>query len=79
MVKPDVGKALFLYKSQLMSNEEIRSEINKVLDTLPGKTLEELLAFIRNLDERNSDSKDLWSLFQKIVKEDNNLFKRLAQ
>ena len=62
-----------------MSNEEIKSEINKVLDTLPEKTLEDLLAFIRNFDERNSASEDVWSLFQKIVKEDNNLFKRLAQ
>jgi hypothetical protein len=62
-----------------MSKEEIKSEINKVLDTLPDKALEDLLSFLKSIGENSSRTFDTGTLLNKILEEDNNLLKRLAQ
>lgn len=62
-----------------MSKEEIKSEINKVLDTLPDKALEDLLSFLKNIGDNSSRTFDTGTLLNKILEEDNNLLKRLAQ
>jgi hypothetical protein len=62
-----------------MSKEEIKSEINKVLDTLPDKALEDLLSFLKNIGDNSSRTFDTGTLLKKILEEDNNLLKRLAQ
>jgi len=40
-----------------VSKEEIKYEINKVLDNLPDKALEELLVFLKELDLKNNSEK----------------------
>ena len=62
-----------------MSKEELRSEINKVLNTFSDKALEELFSFLKKLQSSSpssfSNSKDL----QKILSEDKQLLEKLAK
>ena len=37
-----------------MSKDEIKSEINDILDQLSDKALEDLLTFLKNLEEKHS-------------------------
>ncbi len=60
-----------------MSKDQIKSEINKVLDHFSDKGLEEILHLLKELDFQSPE--DNLSLLQKIVKEDKNLLERLAQ
>jgi hypothetical protein len=62
-----------------MSKEEIKTEINKVLDHLPDQALEELLVFLKSLDKNTRYSILNDNEFQKILTEESDLLKRLAQ
>jgi len=61
-----------------MSKDQIKSEINKVLDHFSDKGLEEILDLLKKLDSQlpAANSADI---LQKILKEDNSLLERLAQ
>lgn len=61
-----------------MSKEEIKSEINKILDTLPDTVLEDLLSLLSSISDSPSRTFDTIALLSKILEEDNNLLKRLA-
>jgi hypothetical protein len=61
-----------------MSKEEIKYEISKVLDRFSDKALEELLAFLKELDTRDIKSPFSASL-SKIISEDKELLAKLAQ
>lgn len=62
-----------------MSKDEIKSEINKVLDHLSDKTLEGLLSFLKNIESKDSiamfDKKNI----EKLLSEDNALLQKLAK
>jgi len=62
-----------------MSNDELRSEINKVLDKFSDKALEELYSYLKKLQNSNSsllsNPKDL----HKILSEDKQLLQKLAR
>ena len=62
-----------------MSKDDIKSEINQVLDHFSDQALEGLLTFLKQLDSSNTitvlSSNDL----QKILSEDKQLLERLAQ
>ena len=62
-----------------MSKEEIKSEINKVLDHLPDKALEELLVFLKGLDKKVLYSMLNEEEFKKMLVEEADLLKKLAQ
>jgi hypothetical protein len=59
-----------------MSKDEIKYEINKVLDLLPDKALEDLLTFLKNIENHSSD---LFIDLQRILNEDKELLQKLAQ
>ena len=61
-----------------MSKEEIKYEISKVLNRFSDKTLDELLAFLRELDKKHED-KSIESSLNSILSEDKELLSRLAQ
>lgn len=61
-----------------MSKEEIKYEINKVLDHFSDKSLEELLSFLKSIEEKNSSIFRQDSL-KKILAEDKELLQKLAQ
>jgi hypothetical protein len=62
-----------------MSKDEIKTEINKVLDHLPDAALEELLVFLQGLDKKIHLSVLNEDEFKRILVEEGDLLKRLAQ
>ena len=60
----------------IMSKDEIKYEINKVLDHLPNTALEELLQFLKKIDSNTSSIK---AHLDKIISEDHSLLERLAK
>lgn len=62
-----------------MSKKEIKNEIDKVLDRFSDEALGELLAFLKELDSRKSDSITLSSSLSRILSEDKELLTKLAQ
>lgn len=62
-----------------MSKDEIKYEINKVLDQFSDKALEELLAFLRELDLKQKSKPPITSSLHKILEEDSELLTKLAQ
>jgi hypothetical protein len=62
-----------------MSKDEIKYEINKVLDLLPDKALEDLLSFLKNIESKSKDSLLDSSRLKNILTEDKELLQKLAQ
>ena len=62
-----------------MSKDEIKYEINKVLDHFSDKALAELLAFLKELDTRKEEKILVSSSLTKILIEDKELLAKLAQ
>ncbi len=62
-----------------MSKEEIKEEINKVLDHFSDKALGELLSFLKELDEKNKRSFYSEAVLHQILAEDKELLYKLAQ
>ncbi|CAN5452982.1 hypothetical protein BH11BAC5_BH11BAC5_49060 [soil metagenome] len=62
-----------------MSKEEIKYEINKVLNNFSDKALEELLSFIKEIDSKRESTMPLTASLHKILAEDQELLTRLAQ
>ena len=60
-----------------MSKEQIKSEINKVLDQFSDKGLEEILNLLKKLDAQSLTKQP--DLLQKILSEDSRLLERLAR
>ena len=62
-----------------MSKDEIKYEINKVLDLLPDRALEDLLSFLKNVEGKSKDSLLDSSRLKRILTEDKELLQKLAQ
>ena len=62
-----------------MSKEEIKYEINKVLDHFSDQALQELLAFLKDLDSKESNKLKMTPTLTKILLEDKELLIKLAQ
>ncbi len=58
---------------------ELREEIKHIVDELPDNILSDLLKHMEKIKAAASDSHDLEQYLDKILAEDNNLLKRLAQ
>lgn len=61
-----------------MSKDQIRYEINQVLDHFSDVALEELLAFLKQSAQKNTQGLNQEHLY-KILAEDRQLLERLAQ
>lgn len=62
-----------------MSKEEIKYEINKVLDQLPDKTLQEILTFLKSVGIEQAFSLADRAALDKILSEDKELLEKLAK
>ena len=62
-----------------MSKEEIKYEINKVLDHFSDDALQELLMFLTELDSKKDAEAGFTFPLKKILDEDSELLSRLAQ
>lgn len=61
-----------------MSKDQIKYEINRVLDQFSDTALEELLVFLKQLEQKSSEGLNQEHL-RKILSEDRELLQRLAQ
>jgi hypothetical protein len=62
-----------------MSTNEIKKEINKVLDHFSNEALGELLKLLKELDEKNDRKLSSSVLLNRILEEDKDLLAKLAQ
>jgi hypothetical protein len=62
-----------------MSKEEIKHEINKVLDHLSDKTLQDILVLLKNIDAKQTLSIADRTVLDKILTEDKDLLEKLAK
>ena len=62
-----------------MSKEEIKHEINKVLDHFPDKTLQDILSFLRSIEGKEGFSPADRAILDKILSEDKDLLEKLAK
>ena len=62
-----------------MSKEEIKHEINKVLDHLPDKTLQDILSFLKSIEGKQTISLTDRATLDKILTEDKDLLEKLAK
>ena len=63
----------------IMSKDEIKYEINKVLDNLPDNALQELLSYLKDIEGKQTVSLLDKLTIEKILTEDKNLLQKLAQ
>ena len=70
-------KSYFYSEAFKMSKEQLKHEINKVLDQFSDSALEELLSFLKQLESNKliSNSTEL----NKILSEDKQLLEKLAR
>jgi hypothetical protein len=62
-----------------MSKDEIKYEINRVLDKLSNNALEELLSFLKQLEENKNSAILNPDVLHRILSEDKELLEKLAQ
>jgi len=62
-----------------MSKDEIKYEINKVLDQFSSNALEELLSFLKGLEQKHKPGSLNADHLQKILSEDKELLQKLAK
>jgi hypothetical protein len=62
-----------------MTSNQIKTEIQKVLDTIPDVVLEDILKYLKSIQSKSSDTISLTQNLRKILNEDRELLERLAQ
>ncbi len=62
-----------------MTTKEIKSEIQKLLDTVPDVVLHDLLAYLKAAQNQTSEQAELASHLKKIILEDRELLEKLAK
>lgn len=58
---------------------KVREEIKHIVDELPEDILGDLLKYMRRVEDASKDKSQLSLNLKKILHEDNDLLKRLAQ
>ncbi len=69
--------AFFLYLN--MTKTQIQSEIQKVLDSVPENVLQDVLDFLKELQDQPADKVRLTNNLRQILAEDKDLLEKLAQ
>lgn len=62
-----------------MTTQQIRSEINKVLDRFPETVLEDVLNYLKEAQKATRKEYRLSNQLKNILEEDKELLKRLAK
>ena len=62
-----------------MTPKQIKTEIQKVLDTIPEDTLQSILDYLNSIKNQSADSISLSHNIRKILSEDKELLERLAR
>ncbi len=70
----------YLYsKFILMTKKQIKSEIQKLLDSVPENVLQDLLDYLKEAQKQTKDQAEFTSHLRKIIHEDRELHEKLAQ
>jgi glutamyl-tRNA reductase len=71
---------MYLYKkNNAMTTKQIKSEIQKLLDSVPENVLQDLLDYLKEAQKLTKDQAELTSHLRKIIHEDRELLDKLAQ
>lgn len=62
-----------------MTRTQIKTEIQKVLDNVPDSVLEDVLDFLKELQDQPADKVKLANNLRQILSEDRELLERLAR
>lgn len=62
-----------------MSHNELKLEIQKVLDNIPDTVLEEILVVLRDIEAKSRKTGNDNSLITRVLEEDRELLQKLAQ
>lgn len=68
-----------MFKNTDMSNKNVKAEISRLIDEIPEESLGEVLAYLKEVKKLNLKDLRTSNNLNKILKEDRNLLKRLAQ
>ena len=62
-----------------MKREKLKSDIQKIIDNVPDKMLEEIYKVLKDFADKDADSIKLSQNLNKILTEDKELLERLAK
>ena len=62
-----------------MTKTEIKNEIQKVLDNVPEKVLQDILGLLKDLQEHPNNLVEITNSLRKILNEDKELLEKLAK
>ena len=62
-----------------MTTKEVKSEIQKVLDKVPDSLLQDILDYLKAIQNKSVDTVRLSQNLGQIIAEDKELLERLAQ
>ena len=62
-----------------MTKQEIKTEINQILESLPEDQLDEVLAYLKQIKKMSFSSAKRSQSLIKIMREDREVLQRLAQ
>ena len=62
-----------------MTSKQIQFEIQKILDSVPENVLQDVLEFLKELQNQPADKVRLTNNLRQILSEDKDLLERLAQ
>jgi len=62
-----------------MTKTQIQSEIQKALDSVPENVLQDVLDFLKELQDQTADKIRLTNNLRQILSEDRELLEKLAQ
>jgi len=62
-----------------MSREQVKTEINEILQNLPKENLEGILEYLKAAQKLSAQRLSLVNNFQQILEEDRTLLTKLAQ
>lgn len=62
-----------------MSTKELKTEIHKVIDTVPDDLLNDILDYLKAIQSKSVDTVKLSHELRQIINEDKELLEKLAQ
>ena len=62
-----------------MTTKQIKTEIQKLLDTVPDNVLQDLLSFLKQANKQSKDQSELSSYIKRILAEDRQVLEMLAK
>jgi len=60
-----------------MTTKELKSEIQKLLDTVPENVLQDLLDYLKQANHQTKDQSELWSYLKRFLLKTNKYLKCL--